>query len=291
VTTVVNIESFPWLLDEFQAPPLRIIWCLELLDTGRTDETEQIFAEVERAVDEHPQLLQDYGFSPHAPYSTSAGMYALAAKAAEARGVLLTTHLAESEEEDDMIRRGTGHMYDYFHRAGRDMADCKRVGPVQLLHELHALGPHCLAAHVNCVTPLDIQLLQKTGTHVVHCPKTHRYFGRGMPMLKSFWAAGVNVCLGTDSLASNNRLNMFEEMRTLAHVCPEVECQQLVAMATTHAARALGREGKLGVLAAGAAADIIAVRPVEAVVDPHETVVFNEEPLSFLMVNGRESNP
>ena len=234
VTTVVNIESFPWLMDEFQEAPVRILWCLELLDADRPGEAERVLAEAEAWLDQRAWVGQDYGFSPHAPYTTSAALYRLSAGAAQRRGVLLTTHLAESAEEDDMIRRGTGPMYDHFRRAGRDMTDCKHAGSVQLLNGWQVLGPRCLAAHVNCVTPLDIRLLQQTGTHVVHCPKTHRFFHRDRPMLPAFWAAGINVCLGTDSAASNDRLNLFDEMRTLAHWSPELSAQRILELATRY---------------------------------------------------------
>ena len=105
-------------------------------------------------------------------------------------------------------------------------------------------------------------------------------------MLPAFWAAGINVCLGTDSVASNDRLNLFDEMRALAHRSPELTAQRILELVTTCAARALGREQELGRLAAGAAADLIAVRPMETVVDPYETVVFNERAVPFVMVKG-----
>ena len=85
-----------------------------------------------------------------------------------------------------MFRHGTGPMYDYFLRAGRDMSDCNRVGPVQLLSELAVLAPNCLAAHANYLTPLDVTLLKQSGTHVVHCPKSHRFFNRPTPLLSVF---------------------------------------------------------------------------------------------------------
>lgn len=293
-TTVVNVESFPHLIDLWlagkDAKPslaLRTWWCLELIDFKRDQSGQDIFRAALEFIGAHPDVFGGFGLSPHAPYTVSAGLYRLAASEARRHGMLITTHVAESEEEDDMIRRGTGHMYDYFLRAGRDMKDCKRVSPVQMLHEYDVLGPNCLAVHANCLTPLDVGLLGQTGTHVVHCPKSHRFFNRPTPMIEVLWQQGVNVCLGTDSLASNDSLNMFEEMRTLAHVFPRLGAEEILPLATTCAAKALNLENKLGKIVPGAWADLIAVPRDEQIADPYEAVVYAEKPVSFSMVGGK----
>ena len=284
-TTVVNIESFPALIDQVEATPLRVIWCLELSDYGKTDAPQDIAQRTLEFIAARPSL--NFGLSPHAPYTVSAELYRLSGRYAKARNIPLATHLAEAEEEDDMFRRGSGHMYDYFSRAGRDMSDCKRLGPVQLLAEYGALGPNCLAAHANCLTPLDVKLLGETGTHVVHCPKTHRFFKRETPLLGSLAQQKVNVCLGTDSLASNDTLNMFAEMQELARVFTRMSAEEILPMTTTNAARALNQSEKLGRIAPGSWADLIAVPLDGAIVDPYEAVVFAERPVSFSMIAGK----
>ena len=285
-TTVVNIESFPSLIDEVGPTPLRIVWCLELMDHNRSEPPKDIAQQALEFIAARPSVFGGFGLSPHALYTTSAELYELSGRYAQARAIPLTTHVAESQEEDDMIRRGTGHMYDYFMRAGRDMSDCKRVGPVQLMSERGVLGSHCLAVHANCLTPLDVKLLAQTGTHVVHCTRTHRFFGRGTPLLDPLWAAGVNICLGTDSLASNDTLDMFAEMQTLSMAFPRLAPEQILAMATTCAAKALNLPDKLGRIAPGAWADLIAVPLDDAVADPLEAVVFTEKPVMFSMIAG-----
>jgi cytosine/adenosine deaminase-related metal-dependent hydrolase len=177
-------------------------------------------------------------------------------------------------------------MYDYFLRAGRDMSDCKRAGPVQLLSEYGVLGHNCIAAHANCLTPLDITLLKQTGTHVVHCPKTHRFFHRDMPFFQTMKEQGINVCLGTDSMASNDSLNMLEEMQQMAQVFPRLSAEELLEMATVNAAKALNQTGKLGRIAPGAWADLIAAPLEGGGVDPYESIVFANKSVSFSMVGG-----
>lgn len=278
-TTVVNIESFPALVQKLPATPLRIIWCEELIDLLRSQPAAEL---VETAL-QRPWIG---GLSPHSPYTASGELYRLAARHARGRHLVFTTHLAESEEEEDMFRRGTGRLYELLKREGRDMADCKRVGPVQLLREFEVLTPECLVAHANCLTELDMLLLKTTGAPVVHCPKSHRFFRRGTPLVERLAHDGVNVCLGTDSLASNDSLSMFAEMQEFSREFPRWSAEQILPLATTNAAQALQQADRLGKIAVGAAADLIAV-PVAGNFDPYEAVVFAEQPVSFMMINGK----
>ena len=285
-TTVVDVTSMPSILHRVLPTKLRVWWCLELIDFNRTDGPQAQTAEALEFIATHPNERGGFGLSPHAPYTASAGLYRLCGQYARERNILLTTHLAESQEEDDMIRRGTGAMYDYFLRAARNMKDCKRVGPTQLLAEYGVLGPRCLAAHANCLTPLDMALLKQTGTHVVHCPKTHRFFQRGTPLLSTLRDMGINVCLGTDSMASNDTLSMLDEMQTLSRMFPRMSAQEVLEMATLHAAKALNQPEKLGRIAPGAWADLIAAPLVDAGGDPYEAIVYADKTVSFSMVGG-----
>ena len=266
-TTVVNIECFPELAAEIPRTPLRIIWCSELIDLI------------------HRQEIPDTseGLSPHAPYTASAALY----EQCVATRKLLTTHVAESVEEDEMFRQGRGSLYDACEKLGRPMTDCGHGdSPLKLLHAYGALGSRCLAVHANCVTGDDVRLLAATGTSVVHCPKTHRFFQRATPPLPALRHAGVNVCLGTDSLASNNTLDMFAEMRELASHFPDWQPAQILNLATINAARGINQSDRLGRIGVGTAADIIAV-PLAGHTDPYAAVVFAEKSVTFMMINGK----
>ncbi|MGO9246096.1 MAG: amidohydrolase family protein [Verrucomicrobiia bacterium] len=285
-TTVVNIESFPRFIDQIPPPQLRVWWCLEMIDFNHPEGAREVAAQALEFIAAHSNPRGGFGFSPHAPYTATAELYRLCAQYSRGRNIPLTTHLAESEEEDDMIRRGTGHMYDYFLRAGRDMSDCKRASPTQLLSECGVLGPNCLAAHANYLTPLDVTLLKQTGTHVVHCPKTHRFFGRGSPPLGTWKEHRINACLGTDSMASNDTLSMLVEMQTLGHMLPRISAQELLTLATVNGAKALNLRDKLGRVGVGAWADLIAAPMDGAGGDPYEAIVYADKQVSFSMVGG-----
>jgi cytosine/adenosine deaminase-related metal-dependent hydrolase len=265
-TTVINIECFPELIPQLPATPLRIVWCRELIDLA------------EPVAD----VVFDGPLAPHAPYTVSAELYRRCAKSQQ----FVTTHLAETEEEDEMFRWGRGRLYEAMARLGRDMADCRHFGPVHLLNDYGVLGPTCLAAHANVLTQADVELLRATGTHVVHCPRSHRFFGRGVPRLPSLLDAGINVCLGTDSLASNDTLDMTAEMREVARNLPQWSAEQILGLATVNAAKALNQPHRLGRITGGAVADVIAV-PRAGNVDPYEAVVFAEEPVAFMMIDGK----
>jgi aminodeoxyfutalosine deaminase len=286
-TTVVNIEAFPPLIAQFTETPIRVWWCPELIDLGRESEAELMVRNTVEFLAGRENAAGGFGLSPHAPYTASQGLYRAAASSARSHSWLLTTHVVESEEEDAMFRRGTGQMYDYFLRLGRDMSDCKRGGIVRALGEVGALGPNCLAVHANHLTPSDAALLEQSGTHVALCPRGYEFFKRRLPMLSMFREQGINVCLGTDSLASNDRLDLFAEMQTLAHQFGQLSPEYILQLVTTGAAKALNRSGKLGRLAAGAWADMIAVPQDDAAGDPYEAVVFSKKPISFSMVAGK----
>jgi cytosine/adenosine deaminase-related metal-dependent hydrolase len=285
-TTVVNIESFPKFIDQIPPPRLRVWWCLEMIDFNRPEGAREVAAQTLEFIAAHSNPRGGFGFSPHAPYTVTTELYRLCGQYARGRNIPLTTHLAESEEEDDMFRRGTGQMYDSFLRLGRDMSDCKHVSPTQLLSECGVLGPNCLAVHANYLTPLDVTLLKQTGTHVVHCPKTHRFFGRGSPLLDTWKENRINACLGTDSMASNDTLNMLDEMQALSHMFPRKSAQELLTLATINGAKALNLREKLGYIGVGAWADLIAAPMDGAGGDPYEAIVYADKQVSFSMVAG-----
>jgi cytosine/adenosine deaminase-related metal-dependent hydrolase len=286
-TSILNIESFPRLIQRVAAPAPRLWWCPELIDLLEKRAPDEILGETLDLVESLQARGYRCGLSPHAPYTVSPQLYRLAAQQAQVRNLLLTTHLAESAEEDDMFRKGLGPMFEHYRRRGRDMSDCRHHGPVQLAAELGVLGPNCLAAHVNFLTPPELDLLRQSGTHVVHCPRAHQFFRRGCPPLNLLWENGVNLCLGTDSMASNEGLDMFAEMQTMARVFPRLAPARILEMATCNGAKALNCADQLGRLAPGGFADLVAVPLDGQTDDPFEAVVFNEKPVTLVMVGGR----
>jgi 5-methylthioadenosine/S-adenosylhomocysteine deaminase len=140
------------------------------------------------------------------------------------------------------------------------------VRPLQRLHALGLVGPRLIAVHGVHLAREEIALLARFGASVAHCPSSNLKLVSGFAPVAAMIGAGVNVGLGTDGAASNNRLDMFQEMRTAALVAKAVAgdaqampARQALAAATLHAARALGLDSEIGSLLPGKSADLCAV--------------------------------
>lgn len=265
VTTVADIEAVPELLPEVWAStPLRVISLLEMTGVKSRRDPAQILAETVARAERLPLGRCRVGLSPHAPYSTVPELLRLSAAAAHARGWLLSTHVAESAEEFEMFQHRRGALFEWLVRNERDPGDCGGVSPVQHLARHGMLGPDLLAVHANYLAAGDAELLARHGVTVVHCPRSHAYFGHRPFPWSGLARAGVNVCLGTDSLVTVHRrvelvLDLFAEMREFHARHPVASPEEVVQMVTGRAARALGLSGRAGVLAPGAWADLIAL--------------------------------
>ena len=290
VTTIVDIEAVPELLPEVTAStPLRVVSCFELLSVRSRQTARQM---VDAAVSKLVTLDGETpGLSPHAPYTTSPELLRAAAAAARERGWLLTAHVAESADEFQMYQDARGAMFNWL-RPQRDMSDCGIGSPVAHLARHGALAPHVLAVHANYLAPGDAALLAVAGASVAHCPRSHAFFGHKKFPLLELTKAGVNICLGTDSMATMPRtrgepfaLDLFSEMRTLAGNFSTLRPRRIVEMATMHAAKAIGRPTELGRLAPGSCADLI-VLPRGKTHDPYRAVLHHHGDVLASMVRG-----
>jgi cytosine/adenosine deaminase-related metal-dependent hydrolase len=266
-TTVADIEAVPELLpDVWDATPLRVLSLLEMTGVKSRRKPELILRDALDVLDELQHSRSSGGISPHAPYSTTPALLRHAAVVARKRKLLVATHVAESATEFEMFTNSSGELHHWLENNNRDMSDCGGVSPVQLLSRHNALGPHLMAIHVNHLKRGDARMLAQKRTSVVHCPRSHDFFSHAEFPFATLQRAGVNICLGTDSLATVRmkprqtiELNMFEEMRAFAAKHEGVSPETTLKMATINSARAIGQQGKLGELKRGAMADIIAL--------------------------------
>jgi aminodeoxyfutalosine deaminase len=286
------------LPDMWQSPPLRIVSFRELINLKSPATAEQL---VRKTAEEWAALRKGWtgpadrevGLSPHAPYTTSAELLSVAAHEARKRKWLLTTHVAESEQESDMFMYRHGPLYDWL-KTQRDMSDCGHGSPIHHLERADYLGDNLLAVHVNYLWRDDASTLAKYGVSVVHCPRSHEYFRHLLFPRRELANAGVNICLGTDSLASISKargkapeLNMFAEMRTLLSKEPELAPETILEMTTINASRALKRSSDIGALREGLLADVIAVPFSGPAENAHEALVHFEGPVRGAMISGR----
>jgi cytosine/adenosine deaminase-related metal-dependent hydrolase len=294
-TTVADVEVVPALLPElWRITPLRVFSFLEMTGVRSRRDPVAILQESLQRIDSLAGHRGIAGLSPHAPYSTTPALLRLCAREARRRRLRVTTHVAESALEFEMFRRGRGPMYDWLRRNERDMSDCGQGSPVQQLERCGLLRSNLLAVHVNYLARGDADLLARRRVSVAHCPRSHAYFGHDPFPLARLVRAGVNVSLGTDSLATTLKyrgrpveLTLFAEMRTLLARNPSLDPRQVLEMATVNGARALGLQGRAGRLSSGAFADLIAV-PHAANSGPlHEAVVHHVGPVAASMIDGQ----
>lgn len=188
-----------------------------------------------------------FAFGPHAIYTVSEAGLRWVAEQAAARGCLVNVHTAETAGEVDDCVRAHG------------------LRPVAYLDRVGVLSERCLAIHAVHLDDADIALLAARGAHVVHNPVSNLKLASGGPMrYRDLRAAGVNVLVGTDGCASNNNLDLFEELKFAALMAKHatgdpttLPADEALDLVTTHAARAFGIDA--GALAPGKLADLILI--------------------------------
>ena len=191
--------------------------------------------------------LIDVWFGPHAPYSCMADYLKKLAQAAEKCGTGQTIHLSESAAEMENMAR-----------------DHEGMTPIEYVDSLGIFEVPTIAAHCVNASDNDIKIMKEKGVSAAINPKSNMKLGNGFAPAEKFLEAGINVCLGTDGCGSNNCLNMFAEMNAAALVYKgagkKAQCisaQDVLRFATVNGAKAIEKEGELGIIKEGALADLV----------------------------------
>ena len=298
-TTVADIECMPDLLPEvWDATPLRIFSFLEMTGIKSRRAPKDILREALDTMDSLKHPRHRVALSPHAPYSTLPELLRLTARTAQKRKWRVSIHVAESTQEFNMFQNAEGEMHDWLKRNERDNSDCGLGSPVAHLARNKLLGENVLAIHVNCLARGDATLLAKNKTHVVHCPRSHDYFKHPPFERGRLASVGVNIAIGTDSLATTRKigkqkpeLDMFAEMRALAEADKRLSAVEILHMATINGARALGLAKKVGELTANASADLIAIPFSGKPGKIYETVLAHSGHVAASLIEGRWAIP
>jgi cytosine/adenosine deaminase-related metal-dependent hydrolase len=213
----------------------------------------------------------------HAPYSVAPQLLvAMRGAAGMASSVPSSVHLSESVEEVDFIRTGGGAWRAVLEEVDSWNAawEAPGVSPVQYLDDIGFLNSSVLAVHGVQMTRADLQRLEARGTTLVACPRSNRRTGAGTPPIAEFYASGVRVAVGTDSLASTPDLSVFAELAAMRALAPGVSASRLLASATRHGADALGFGADYGTISPGKRARLVAIRLADgADVDVEEYLV------------------
>jgi aminodeoxyfutalosine deaminase len=211
--------------------------------------------------------------APHAPYSVSPAFFrAIGAAAGDGP---LSVHLGESAEEIRFLRDGSGAWRELLERLSAWTPEWTppACGPVEYIERLGLLTPRLLAVHGVQFDADDLRRLTEADATLVTCPRSNRWTGAGEPPIGRFYASGVRVALGTDSLASVEDLSLFREMAAVRRLAPDVSARRILRSATLDGATALGFGDELGSLTPLKRADLIAVRIPPDVADVEEYLV------------------
>jgi len=223
------------------------------------------------------------GVSPHAPYTVSDALYAAVAEFAATGGWPIAVHIAESEHERQLVERGAGVFADGLRKRGITIASRARSS-IALLSRTGVLARNPLLIHCVRLDEKDVAAIAASRSPVAHCPISNAKLGHGIAPVLELLDAGVTVGLGSDSVASNNRMDMLAESRAavLAQRARAARHDVLCArdalhLATLGGARALGIDADVGSLEAGKSADLAAF-PLDAcaqpVHDPEAAAIF-----------------
>jgi cytosine/adenosine deaminase-related metal-dependent hydrolase len=238
------------------------------------------------------------GVSPHAPYTVSDELFRATAALARERGLPMAVHIAESALESALVEQGKGAFAEGLAKRGIDVSPRGR-SPVALLESLGVLAERPLLIHCVRVDDEDIRAIARHDCAVAHCPASNAKLGHGIAPLQALRDAAVRVGLGSDSVASNDRMDLLSEARlaTLFANAREqlpdaLSSAEALALATIGGARALGLEEEIGTLESGKAADIAAFRipsQLSPVHDPVPSLVYAlaGTPADLVLVAGR----
>ncbi|RZK38877.1 MAG: TRZ/ATZ family hydrolase, partial [Hymenobacter sp.] len=221
-------------------------------------------------------------FGPHAPYTVSDECLKKIAVLAQEMDAQIHIHLHETETEIEESIEKYG------------------VRPIQRLMQLGLLSPLTQCVHMTQIDASDIEILQQSGAHVIHCPESNLKLASGFCPVDTLLTAGINVALGTDGAASNNDLDLFSELKTAALLAKAISknaaalnAHTALRMATLNGAKALGIEDCVGSLQVGKQADITAINfsdiEMQPVYNPASHLVYTNvgHRVSHVWVNGK----
>jgi 5-methylthioadenosine/S-adenosylhomocysteine deaminase len=214
---------------------------------------------------------QRIGISPHAPYTVSRRLYEATRDFARSENLPMTAHIAESHDETLFVRHGSGHFAEAHRKRGIEVT-ARHLSPIAYLGSLGLLGPDMLLVHAIETEGQDLLRIRDTGAFVSHCPRSNAKLSHNVARVAEMQKLGIPISIGTDSTASNDSIDMFEEMR-LAMAQQGLSSSEVFRMATLEGARALGLDRSMGSLDPGKLANFVLVGSKGNVSDPLDWMV------------------
>lgn len=250
-----EIASLGITRELFETSPVNGVWFREYLGSVFPTERKAGIGRSFSAPD------KSYSVSGHAPHTTAPDLLVALKKMADRNQLPFGLHLAESSAEVEFLVKGEGDWADFMHRRDIDVGQWPLPGkrPVPYCDQLNLLDEKTLAVHLLECDSRDIAILADCGVRACLCPRSNMILHKKLPDIPAMLAAGIRPCLGTDSLASNETLSLFDEMAFVARKFPALAPADILAMATINGAAALGFANRFGRLVPGATARFLYV--------------------------------
>ena len=299
VTTVGECADAGASLEALLAAGLRGVVFREVFGIGSPEPADAIVAELAGRVAAMRARVREsgaedrvrVGISPHAPYTVPAPLFPALAAYANRAGLRQAIHVAESPAEVALISAGAGPFAEMFARRNIPWQPAN-VSPARYVADAGGFDAPTLAVHCVHTDADDAARFARRGVSVAHCPKSNGKLGAGVAPLRTLLDAGLAVGLGTDSVASNNAVDLFEEMRAAVYGARAREqdtgaltANEALHLATLGGATALGLDGEIGSLAPGKRADLCVVR-----LDGLHHAPAEDDPVAALVYSARASD-
>ena len=229
-----------------------------------------VMNEVSQLQDVADQAGIDAAPTPHSCYTMSPRLLSESAAAGLKRGYL-SYHSQESQEEEDLLLTGTGAMYE--NRVRNGMSTPPVTGESSLKYFIHRLAEarkapydeHILLVHNVCLKQDDIDAAKRVMNNVwwAICPLSNIFIHNALPPVRLMRENGLAIAIGTDSLSSNDDLDMVAEMNCLHENFPEVPMSEILTWASLNGARFLSKENELGTLEPGKRPGIVRINAID----------------------------
>jgi 5-methylthioadenosine/S-adenosylhomocysteine deaminase len=302
ITAIGENHYLPWGRKAMFESKMKGVYFYELFGVRTLNLKKSIsqhHEHIEKLVHESTERLR-CGVAPHAPYSVPMSMAQMARDVSDKFNLPLSIHVAETHEEVLFFLLGEGP-YSIVRRIVKLPAPDGVRTPLKYLDECGLLGQRTLLVHGVHMSDDDLNIIFSRKCSLIACPTSNAKLGSGVARASEWFRRGIPICIATDSLASGDSYDMFEEMRrfvlfqrALTNDIEPFTAEDVIRMVTTNPAKALGLEYLIGDLREGSSADLLLVKPdlacVSANRDIYQTILWGTWPSDIQAVwsDGRE---
>ena len=292
-TSIGEIVSDPRLLPLFHRSGLSGRVYLEAIGQAPSH-WQRVLSLISESVSSPWEGVLRPGVSPHTAHTLSPALLSAVRELADRYSLPLAIHLAESRDELDFFFDSSGPIAEKLYPFV-DWKDClpspRRTTPAEYLDEFGLLGAATTAIHCVHLSPAEVELLKKSGVRVVLCPRSNDKLDVGKAPVRRLKRAGIPLALGTDSLASNDSLSLFDEARFLVRQFPDdFTHDEALRMATLSGASVIDRAPEIGSLEKGKRADFLVVALQEGRSGDLSTAIIEEGKILEVYVQGDSLN-